>query len=114
MIERREAVKEGFSKSTERMVITMPDDTLAAFDPEQEATEFTEGIRSVIRFTKMDKAQRLAMIKAAVDKQIGTDPGAALPAIPGLTPAITEAVTDPLLDLIVKAVDGWLFGGDGD
>ena len=74
------------------------------YNPEDDAQELTEAIGAIQRFVKMPKDQKVLVVKHVIDKQIGSDPGASLPSIPGLTPELTEAVTDPLLSLAANAI----------
>ena len=81
-------------------------------DAEQIAKEVTEGTRAIMEFATLPNVDKVSVIKHVLDAEIGSDPGAHIPSIPGLTPEMTELITDPLLDLAAKAIVGKFFSAE--
>ncbi|NIM20842.1 MAG: hypothetical protein GTN64_00230 [Candidatus Latescibacteria bacterium] len=80
--------------------------------PEQEAQELSEAVVVIRNFNKKPRPERVQVLKHLLDKQIGTDDTAVLKTIPGLTPQVTEMMTDPLLDILASVVDRFWSGGE--
>ena len=68
------------------------------------AIEMNEAIPAVITFAKLPTDDKALVIKNFLDGLIGTDEAAIIKKIPGLTPEITEMVTDGLLGVLGNAL----------
>lgn len=64
------------------------------------AVEVKQGIVNTHNFLKRPRDEKILILREALDMEIGDDPGAMFPTIPGLPlPAgFIETMTDPLLD----------------
>lgn len=88
----------------------MDEQRLTNDEAEAIAQEVAEAVPAIRKFARLPKADKVKVMRHVLDKQIGTDATAALKSIPGLTPEITEAVTDPMLDLMAKMLIAWWAG----
>ena len=60
--------------------------------PEVIANEVGEGMDAVVAFVALPAATKVAVVKHLLDAEIGSDEGARLKSLPGMTPEITEMV----------------------
>ena len=70
----------------------------------QEAKKVEDGVRAVISFLQRPAEEQVLIVREALDAEIGSDPGALFPTVPGVPiPAgFVETISDPLLDTIAK------------
>ena len=68
------------------------------------AIELNEAIPAAITFAKLPTADKALVIQQFVDGLIGTDESALIKSIPGLTPEITEVVTDSFIRILGGAL----------
>jgi len=74
------------------------------------AAKVAGAVPAIREFIAVDKEDKIHIVKHLLDKQVGTDETAIIASIPGLTPELTEMITDPLLDVLAAAVVKWLVG----
>lgn len=69
-----------------------------------EAQKLEDGIRMIVSFVRRPAEEKVTIIREALDAEIGSDPGALFPTIPGLPmPAgFVETISDPMLDILAK------------
>ena len=72
------------------------------------AIELNEAIPAAIKFARLRTEYKAEVIKHFLDGLIGTDEAAIIKKIPGLTPEITEMVTDGLLGVLGNALAKYL------
>jgi hypothetical protein len=77
------------------------------------AKEIAEAIPALRDFFSLPREDKVLVAKHLLDMQVGTDATAQVKAIPGLTPEMTETITDPILGIAANAVIG-LFNDDGE
>lgn len=68
------------------------------------AFELNEAIPAAITFAKLPTKDKALVIKYFADGLIGTDETALIDNIPGLTPEITEVLTDALLNVLAEQI----------
>lgn len=73
-------------------------------DPQLVAKEVLEGVAAIGDFIHLPPAEKVQVVKHILDAEIGSDEGARLKSLPGMTPEITEMVTDPLLDMLAQVI----------
>ena len=99
-------LRDEFNRMTKGKTMASSDEVKAM------ALEIVEGSRAVIGFAGLPAHVKVDVVKEILDAEIGSDVGAHIPTIPGLTPAMTEMITDPLLELLAKTVVSKFFGAD--
>ncbi len=83
---------------------------LTPAERESLAADVAAAVPAIRAFIAVDKEDKIHIVKHLLDKQVGTDETALISTIPGLTPELTEMITDPLLDVLAAAVVKWLAG----
>jgi hypothetical protein len=76
------------------------------------ALEIAEAVPAIRNFLGLPREDKLVVAKHLADKMIGSDPTAQLKSVPGMTPAVLEMVSDPILGLIAELLVGLLDGDD--
>jgi len=68
------------------------------------AFEINEAIPAAITFAKLPTTEKALVIKHFADNLVGTDETALIETIPGLTPEITEVITDALINVLAAQI----------
>ena len=74
------------------------------------ALEVNEVIPASIVFYSLNTEDKALVIKHFLDGLIGTDETAVISNIPGISPALTESLTDGVLDVVANALAKYLNG----
>jgi len=72
------------------------------------ALDINEAIPAAIAFAKLPTEDKALVIRYFLDGLIGTDENAVIESIPGLTPEMTEVVTDVVFKLLADAASKYI------